>query len=627
MLNKKVNINNNYILFPFDKVAKNSNIILYGAGDIGKILYEQIYAIKYCNVIAFADRAAKSINFSEYFPRCIVPNDIYKYDYDFIVIAKTNNINFIIDDLIKLQVNYNKIIVLENSNIIDVNLQKFNKYNKNDNNELELLKLSYKNNLSENEIYKYCKEIIIKENIVVEGRNLFEWYPFKKNENILEIGSGFGILTELFCERLNEVISVENCIQKYEINKLRNYNKSNLKLFNNLEQALKYGKFDYIILLDNYNESEIENTILYIKSFLKSNGKLFIANNNKYSMMNWCKNIEGLTYLDKGIKKNELEFLINKIMPEYKCIWYYPVLDYRKPDKIYTDKYLPQLGDIRMNKFIHFNIDIAYDAISITEAYKILATSYLICIQPKLEEKPDLLFINYKRLRKENFRICTMIKEKNNKLIVIKKALNNLSKKHIFSMLEKYNILKNVYINFNFIKVWVSGEDEISFDYIEGESLDNLLFNMRDEPNKVFHLIKDFSDKMYNVNNNYIENFYMTEDFKAIFGDIGQYKGKGIRYGNIDCHFDNIKIKDSEYYCFDYEWVFPFLIPNEYLVFRSIDIFLKKYSNYFHSDIYGEIFLEKLGFDKEKIEIFQKMNINLNKYYSEDDIDRINFTK
>jgi len=34
----------NYI-FPFDKVPKDSRIVLYGAGNVGKQFYEQIYIV------------------------------------------------------------------------------------------------------------------------------------------------------------------------------------------------------------------------------------------------------------------------------------------------------------------------------------------------------------------------------------------------------------------------------------------------------------------------------------------------------------------------------------------------------------------------------------------------------
>lgn len=39
-------------MFPFDKVPKDSKIILYGAGMVGKEFYLQIWQTKYCDVVA-----------------------------------------------------------------------------------------------------------------------------------------------------------------------------------------------------------------------------------------------------------------------------------------------------------------------------------------------------------------------------------------------------------------------------------------------------------------------------------------------------------------------------------------------------------------------------------------------
>lgn len=42
-------------MFPFSRVCRQSNIILYGAGVVGRSFYEQIYRTKYCNIIRWID--------------------------------------------------------------------------------------------------------------------------------------------------------------------------------------------------------------------------------------------------------------------------------------------------------------------------------------------------------------------------------------------------------------------------------------------------------------------------------------------------------------------------------------------------------------------------------------------
>lgn len=44
-------------VFPFRKILKDSKIILYGAGYLGKIYHNQLEVSKYCDVVAWVDKA------------------------------------------------------------------------------------------------------------------------------------------------------------------------------------------------------------------------------------------------------------------------------------------------------------------------------------------------------------------------------------------------------------------------------------------------------------------------------------------------------------------------------------------------------------------------------------------
>lgn len=78
----------NKYLFPFDKVKKGSNIILYGAGQVGQTYYQQIIKLKYCKLIAWIDKNYQQFEENEY---KIVGIDLLDtLDYDFIVIANAN---------------------------------------------------------------------------------------------------------------------------------------------------------------------------------------------------------------------------------------------------------------------------------------------------------------------------------------------------------------------------------------------------------------------------------------------------------------------------------------------------------------------------------------------------------
>lgn len=88
-LKKMIYDDYNYIrdfLFPFNQVEKDSTIVLYGAGEVGKTYYSQIMKLCYCKEIIWVDRNADYINNKN------VHNvdEINFHDYDKVVIAIEN---------------------------------------------------------------------------------------------------------------------------------------------------------------------------------------------------------------------------------------------------------------------------------------------------------------------------------------------------------------------------------------------------------------------------------------------------------------------------------------------------------------------------------------------------------
>ena len=72
-------------LFPYEKVPKDSRIIIYGAGDVGQAYLEQLLITRYCDLLFFVDRYFKN------YPPMVVPvyspEKVKEYDFDYILIA------------------------------------------------------------------------------------------------------------------------------------------------------------------------------------------------------------------------------------------------------------------------------------------------------------------------------------------------------------------------------------------------------------------------------------------------------------------------------------------------------------------------------------------------------------
>jgi hypothetical protein len=73
----------NYYIFPFDKIPKNSRIIIYAAGNIGTQYYNQVTEIAYCKVVLWLDKNANRNPVKNPMALTRLNSD----DYDFAVVA------------------------------------------------------------------------------------------------------------------------------------------------------------------------------------------------------------------------------------------------------------------------------------------------------------------------------------------------------------------------------------------------------------------------------------------------------------------------------------------------------------------------------------------------------------
>lgn len=102
-------------LFPFEKIAYSSHILIYGAGDVGQEYMQQILMTNYAEVIGFIDRSYDK------YPKMIVPiyppDSLKKLEFDYVVLAvKTGNVADDIRKMISSFVPEEKIIFQEPRN-------------------------------------------------------------------------------------------------------------------------------------------------------------------------------------------------------------------------------------------------------------------------------------------------------------------------------------------------------------------------------------------------------------------------------------------------------------------------------------------------------------------------------
>lgn len=236
--------------------------------------------------------------------------------------------------------------------------------------------------------------------------NLLEWYNFNSNGTLLEIGAGCGALSGLFCRKVKSVTAIELSKKRSLINATRNKNYSNLYIMiGNLENMEIAQKYDYVTLIGvlEYAISYIHGENPFVKllekarNYLKKDGKLFLAIENKYGLKYWAGAMEdhtGMAYdgingyknIDRirTFSKDELEQLLLE-SGFTKNEFYYPIPDYKLPSVVYSQKYLPQFGDLRGTSVVYdrdryqmFEEDRVFDNLCNEKKFEEYANSFLV---------------------------------------------------------------------------------------------------------------------------------------------------------------------------------------------------------------------------------------------------------
>ncbi len=242
-------------------------------------------------------------------------------------------------------------------------------------------------------------------------QNIIEWIPFQKDMKVLEIGSGCGAITGAIANQVASVTCIELSKRRSLINANRNKNFDNVEIrvgnFKDIEPTIT-EKYDYITLIGvlEYAQLYIDSDnpfvdfLKIIGKHLKDNGKIVIAIENKFGLKYWsgCQEdhmdkyfvgVEGYREGDavKTFTKKELEkmfkdagFTGNK--------FYYPYPDYKFPESIYSDEYLPKTGELSNNiknmdktRMVTFDETKVFDGLISEGLFTEFSNSYLVMLQ------------------------------------------------------------------------------------------------------------------------------------------------------------------------------------------------------------------------------------------------------
>ena len=239
-------------------------------------------------------------------------------------------------------------------------------------------------------------------------QNIVEILPIDKSHEVLEIGSGCGAITGMLAKKSNHVDCIELSKKRSTINAYRNKMYDNITInvgnFEEVEKRIE-KKYDYITLIGvlEYGASYIKSSTPYcdflkmIKKHLKEDGKIVIAIENKLGLKYFAgcredhtgmvfEGIEGYTNTSRvrTFSKKELTDLLSE-SGFVKSTFYYPYPDYKLPKVIYSDEFLPGIGELNDNlcnydgdRLVLFDESKVYDSLIRENLFPEFSNSFLV---------------------------------------------------------------------------------------------------------------------------------------------------------------------------------------------------------------------------------------------------------
>lgn len=464
-------------------------------------------------------------------------------------------------------------------------------------------------------------------------KNIVNWYKFKPDSSVLEIGCGMGAITGVLCDECRDVTAVELSRNSATATLLRCLPKKRILeiIVGNLNDIVFDKKFDYITLIgvleyqDSYTETPnpYRDFLINIKRLLKPDGKLLIAIENQYGLKYWCGTPEdhvGIPFesinqyrdVDKGVRtfsKKSLETLIKESGFAH-TYFYYPLPDYKLPVIIYSQDVLPSRQDAENVENMRVNYSAGKSTVVADEkslyadivengVFEFFANSFLV----ECSDCGDLGKVTYAKLpdeRKEQYRILTRFTREHT---VEKKPLSKVCEQnHMRQMLKSQSIFSKNGMN---IVEYTAENGILTCDYVHKPLLEDVILKASEERNvsEIYRLMDLLYEEILHSSEQiaWKDNILYTldigiEENENLYGPI-------LKLGFLDMNFRNAFYCDGELLWFDQEWVLE-AVPAKFILYHALIVLYFSYPQLGRFCSFEEV-TDRYGM-QDSIDAFQK---------------------
>ncbi len=485
-----------------------------------------------------------------------------------------------------------------------------------------------------------------------ERENILSWYPFTPGAKVLEVGSGCGAVTGAVAKAAGEVTCIDLSKKRSMINAARHKDSGNIKIclgnFQDVEKELQKD-FDYATLIGVFEygkgyiggEKPYHDFLTTVMEHVRPGGKLLIAIENKFGLKYWagCREDHVGTYFEgvegyprtEGVRTFTRPELI-RIMEEcgYKNYkFYYPYPDYKLPRVIYSDDYLPRLGELNQNicnfdreRLVLMDEGRVYDQIIKDGLFSLYANSFFVEIIKEdhggVLQQDFPIYTKYSSGRAAQFSIQTrIVRDLAGNNIIYKTAEYQKGRPHLAHMAEAAKKLKAIWQEKGLLSVnaCVLKEDRVEFEYLEGitleEELDGLL-----EQNHLELAAQKLREGLVRIRDSApTEAFQMTPEFQQVFGEVSiSEEEQAVSVADVDLIFSNLLCtSDRRFHVLDYEWTFFFPVPVAFILYRALHYYLEGASS--RRKLKEEYnFYEEFHISRQQQSVYQQMEQRFQKY-------------
>lgn len=342
--------------------------------------------------------------------------------------------------------------------------------------------------------------------------NIVSWLPMSEHTKVLEIGAGCGAVTGALAERAGQVTCVDLSKKRSMINAYRHRDCKNVTIkvgnFKDIEPGLETD-YDLVLLIGVFEygqgymdtKTPYEDFLHIIRRHCAADGRIVIAIENQYGLKYFagCKEDHVGDYFTGledypaggGVRTFGRDGLIRLMercgITDYH--FYYPYPDYKFMTTLYSDDYLPRVGELtnnmrnfdreRMKLFDEKNV---FDALIREGRFAEFANSFLIVIG----EKPAQEYVKYSNDRAPQYAIRTQIGKEGSTRYVEKLPDMPEARAHIQNLPLSYEKLSRKYEGSGLsVNTCEPEEDGVRFAYVEGctleEALDECLYQDDEE--------------------------------------------------------------------------------------------------------------------------------------------------